>query len=166
MKIKYLLALSFSVVALLYLTSCDLQTGFNNKEIKMPIPTNGETVIHEGGEDEDNQSKREQWFELMHSAAPGTNWRQIEEENSRRHHKARLALKKDANAKNGFEYLADSLLTGSWYERGSRNQSGNVGVTEYDQEEDIIYTVSGGGTIFKGKRDGSCLLYTSDAADE
>ena len=155
MKIKFLPALSFLVAAFFFLPSCDQQAGFNNKEIKMPIPTNGETIIHEGGEDADNQNKREQWFELMHSAAPGTSWRKIEEENSRRHHKARLALKKDANTKNGFEYLADSLLTGSWYERGSRNQAGNVGVTEYDQEEDIIYTVSGGGSIFKGKRDGS-----------
>jgi len=121
----------------------------------MPFPTNGETIIHEGGEDEDSQTKREQWFELMHSAAPGTNWRQIEEENSRRHHKTRLALKKEADTKNGYEYLADGLLAGSWYERGSRNQSGNVGITEYDQAEDMIFTVSGGGTIFKGKRDGS-----------
>ncbi len=51
--------------------------------------------------------------------------------------------------------MADGNLIGQWFERGSNNQSGNIGVTEYDVEADKIYTISGGGTLFRGQRDGS-----------
>ena len=44
----------------------------------LPKPT--DTILHEG-EDGENQLKREAWFELMHQAEEGINWRQIEYQN-------------------------------------------------------------------------------------
>lgn len=119
-----------------------------------PAPTDG-TIVRENVEEGDNQSKREAWFEEMHQAAPGVNWRTIEYQTALQKHKTRAKLRAEGQAKSGQEVLANGNLVGEWYERGSNNQAGNIGVTEYDAEEDRIYLISGGGTLFRGLRDGS-----------
>lgn len=121
-----------------------------------PKPSTGETIIKDGGEEEgDNQSKREEWFKLMHSAAPGTDWEKLEYQTSMRRHIMRSEVRKNASTRGGEEILADGHLTGEWLERGSINQSGSVFVTEYDSINDMIYLVSAGGTLFKGSRSGN-----------
>ena len=120
-----------------------------------PPPTNGfETIVREGSEDENNGINREAWFNNMHRHAPGTDWRAMEYQNSLMLNKKRQD--RLSNLRSGdLEILADGKLTGYWNERGSLNQSGSVFDTEYSPEEDKIYTISAGGVLWKGKRDGS-----------
>ena len=116
-----------------------------------PKPSTGETMVREGSEEGDNQLKREAWLELMHQAAPGTNWKTIEYRNQL----ARAAKRKGAASRGGEEILANGNLIGEWKERGSKNQAGSVIATEYDPETDLIYLISAGGTLWRGYRFGN-----------
>jgi len=127
---------------------------FPKNKKHFPKPTN--TIVHQNGEDADNQVKRETWFEQMHNAAPNTNWRAIERTTALQRNDARMRTIQDVSSRNGVsETLADEKLTGTWKERGSLNQAGSVINTEYDADADKIWTVSAGGTLFRGERDGS-----------
>ena len=121
----------------------------------MPEPTGGfQTIVRDGSEDEGNASDREAWFERMHRHEPGDDWRAIEYRNSLKLNRDRLAA--TTNQRGGdLEVLADGKLTGYWNERGSLNQAGSVFDTEYNPDEDKIYTISAGGVLWKGARDGS-----------
>ncbi len=126
----------------------------SNQSKEFPAPTGGETIIKFGEEEGDNQAKREKWFELMHSHAPGNDWRAMEYINAiDRIEKRQNAVQQRGNG--DLEILADGNLRGYWYERGSINQAGSVFDTEYDPDTDIIHTISAGGSLWKGNRDGS-----------
>jgi type IX secretion system substrate protein len=152
MKLKYILpVVLFLSVGFYYISNKQNVASVRNS----PIPTNGNTIIKEGSEDDDNQNKREAWFNLMHSAAPGTHWKNIEYQTSMRRHLDRAEARHNANARGDNEVLADGNLIGQWNERGSINQAGSVFVTEYVPETDEIYLISAGGTLFKGTREGN-----------
>lgn len=127
-----------------------------NKPTFFPSPTYGNTII-KYGEDEGQGNRREAWFELLHRSAPGTNWRAIEHQNRLRKHIQRTTSSGSRNSLCGeeMEYFANEKLRGTWIERGSSNQAGSVQDTEYDPIRDEIWVISAGGTLFKGKRDGS-----------
>ena len=120
-------------------------------EKNYPKPTEG-TQIHQGEDDEDNATKREAWFELMHRHAPTTSWQQLEYQNAMKHH---LKKQASANTRSDVEILANGALSGRWIEKGSTNQAGSVYETVYDVETDKIYTVSAGGTLWRGNRSGT-----------
>lgn len=128
----------------------------NQKESFHPKPT---TIIVNNEEEGDNQLKREAWFEEMHKAAPGTNWRAMEHQTQRQRHEKRIAAGHfGTNAQSRGddpEILANGRLKGYWKERGSLNQAGSVVDTEYDPETDQIWLISAGGTLWRGARDGS-----------
>ncbi len=127
----------------------------NQSHEQFPVPTNGDTVVKEGGEDGDNQKKREAWFELMHQAAPGTNWRTLEYQTQMQRHLNRNENRNQASNRDNEEILADGNLIGEWKERGSRDQSGSVFVTEFDPLTEEIYLISAGGTLWKGTLQGT-----------
>ncbi|RMG84732.1 MAG: T9SS C-terminal target domain-containing protein [Bacteroidetes bacterium] len=115
----------------------------------MPAPT---TILSDHEEDGNNGEKRAQWFEKMHRAAPGTNWRALEYETQ----KNRAERRAQAHTRNPIsETLANGHLTGTWVERGSINQAGSVFDAEYDPVTDEIWLLSAGGTLWKAHRDGS-----------
>ncbi len=99
-----------------------------------------------GEEDGDNALKREAWFQLMHSAAPGVNWEDIEYKNQMEIYKNRLG----AQSKTGTTEIAGGLIVGEWNERGSKNQAGSVFETEFDAETEEIWVLGAGGSLFKG----------------
>ena len=121
-----------------------------------PSPTNGATII-KYGEEETQINLREAWFELLHQAAPGTDWHAIEYQNNLRKYqqKIQLANSRDLTCGEEAEFFANDQVQGIWKERGSVNQAGSVFDTEYDAEADDIWLLSAGGTLFRGKRDGS-----------
>ncbi len=121
----------------------------------LPPPTSGETIVKEGAEDGDNQKKREEWFEFMHRAAPGTNWRAIEYQTQMQRHVQRTETRNSGSNRSNEEILADGNLIGEWKERGSRNQAGSVFVTEFDPVTEEIYLISAGGTLWKGTLQGT-----------
>lgn len=138
------------IITMAFLTSCHLSENNNN-----PQPT--DTIIHQNGEDGDSQTKREAWFEQMHNAAPGTNWRAIERATALKRNDLRVRENQaGVDSRSGVsETIADGKITGTWQERGSLNQAGSVLDTEYDPATDKIWTISAGGSLFRGSRDGS-----------
>ncbi len=125
--------------------------GCQQQEKNIPQPTEG-TQLHQGTDDEGNANAREAWFELMHSHAPTTSWQQIEYQNAMDHH---LKKQQAATTRSNGEILANGALTGRWIEKGNNNQAGSVYETIYDVDTDKIYTVSAGGALWRGNRDGS-----------
>lgn len=120
----------------------------------MPLPTQGETLIY-GAEEKDKAAARQAWIELLHGAAPGTDWRAIE-------HRTRMR-RQEAKTQGGIGFrsgceqglFAEGLLAGSWRERGSINQAGSVFDTEYDPATDEIWLISAGGSLWRGRLDGT-----------
>lgn len=115
-----------------------------------PNPTGGTLV--KAGEEEGNLDKRRQWLLDMHKTAPGDSW--VEQEYQNQWQAAqRHALDWRSNC--DLISVAGDKLRGEWVERGSHNQAGSVIDTEYDPLEDEIWLISAGGTLWKGKSDGS-----------
>jgi hypothetical protein len=133
------------VVINLLLFSCSDQPGTN-------FPAATEIA---GSEDGDNQQKREDWFEMMHAAAPGVDWRKIEYQNQLDVHQENALRRKTLQNRSDLVEIADGRITGVWNERGSQNQAGSVFETWYDKRTDEIWLISAGGTLFKGPRSGN-----------
>ena len=131
-------------IALLY--AC---TSKNITSTHMPQPT-GTIVNDSQDEGEGNALERELWIENMHYTAPGQNWRDIERKNA-----IKKGVQTNPTRDNGLVILGDSLYTGEWAEKGSKNQAGSVIAVEYLVDENKIYTISSGGTLWKGDLDGS-----------
>lgn len=104
----------------------------------LPAPTEGD----------ENQEKREKYFELIHRAAPGTDWRLVEQENGEQ---ARAFRQSYLNAQGGRidDAFANGQVQGNWEERGSDNQAGNVKAVAYDSLTDNLYVVSDAGSLWK-----------------
>ena len=148
---KNLTLVAAATIILLAIITFSLTEG-NNR----PIPT--ETIILDTEEDSEGQSKREVWIESMHRAAPGDNWRTLEYQNQRTRSERRLKAGQNLANMRGSgmsDTIVAGLFSGMWQEKGSRNQAGSVFDTEYDAETDEIWLISAGGTLWKGKRDGS-----------
>ena len=143
-RINYPFGLLIAFISLCYACS---DKNVSAPDLREPI----ETIVHKGQEeDEGNALRRDEWIESMHRTAPGQNWRDIERSN---------AIKKQKDyalyRSNGIVVLGDSLYTGIWEEKGSNNQAGSVIAVNYLPEENTIYTVSAGGTLWKGNLDGN-----------
>ncbi|MFM9950367.1 MAG: T9SS type A sorting domain-containing protein [Saprospiraceae bacterium] len=124
------------------------------KVTDLPLPGNGRTLIHHGEEGE-NADKRGAWLELMHQAAPGVNWRNIEWQNQMARHQRRAAAIGFRDGQCGdIETLANGQLTGRWTERGSIDQAGSVLDITYDPAADQLWAVSAGGTLWNSDRFG------------
>jgi len=135
--------ITIAVSSLFY--SCDLDQPTQS----LPAPVN--TIVNNNNEEgEENTIDRELWMERMHLTAPGKNWRNIERKNAVQKIQKGYARKSSETVS-----LGGDLYTGRWAEKGSNNQAGSVVAINYDKENDDIYTISAGGTLWKGKRDGS-----------
>ncbi len=119
-----------------------------------PFPGDGRTIIHDGEEGEE-KDKRSAWLELMHRAAPGVNWRDLEWQHQLERHQRRSESLVFRNGECGeIETLANGQLTGRWSERGSSNQAGSVLDITYDPTADQLWAVSAGGTLWNSDRYG------------
>lgn len=111
-----------------------------------PVPT--EISPESGG----SASERKAWFERMHRTAPGTNWRQLEYENQFRKQQLRQLTGQARTDCSSPVTLPGTTINGRWIERGSNNQAGSVFETAYDPEQDEIWLVSAGGSLWKSPR--------------
>ena len=128
----------------------------------MPVPT---TDITDGQEEsEDNQRRIKEWLDTINRSAPGVNWRELERASARN-----LAQDREPILSfTGTESFAGGQVIGSWLERGSNTQAGAIHKVRYVPQTDTIYAFGaeaastiGGRSLWKGNRDGTCLLYTS-----
>ena len=70
-------------------------------------PTDG-TIVKMDGEDVPKRKAREAWFELMHQAAPGVDWKEIEIENRKEQARLKLQLRRS----NGYERNSSERFAG------------------------------------------------------
>lgn len=137
------------LVSCLYFISCKEKIQSPTPDL-MPLP-GGEIPLYSGHkEGEGLGEKRRAWFELMHKAAPGVDWRSMD-----RNFRIDVSEKRNSRRLKTQEPFAGGLIDGEWIERGSLNQAGSVVAVEYKPDTDELYTISAGGTLWKSKLDGS-----------
>ena len=112
-----------------------------------PKPT--KTIIKMDMEDGSTKDIKKAWFELIHKAPDGVNWREIEHQNEL----TRLKTV-NRNHKSGEEIIVDGFLSGEWKERGSNNQAGSVHAPQYNKYTDKLYVISDGGILWKSNEHG------------
>lgn len=135
----------FSVIILTTFALTGLSCNENTSSGKFPEPTEG-TQVKRDAEEGESYLARQKWFEAMHRAAPGVDWREIEYRNS-------LEMQRNfpdyGLSRNNEVSIANGYLQGKWMERGSNNQAGSVFDVDYDVETNMLYLVSDGGSLFK-----------------
>jgi photosystem II stability/assembly factor-like uncharacterized protein len=112
-----------------------------------PAPT--QHVLREDAEKE-NERKREAWIESLHWAAPGTDWRAIEEAN-----RAELVLERQARIEGG-------TRTDDWTEVGSANLAGRTHAAAVGPDGTTLYVGSDWGGLWRGTIDGQNWQPLSD----
>jgi photosystem II stability/assembly factor-like uncharacterized protein len=113
-----------------------------------------------GDDEEENLRNRSLWFENMHRAAPGTDWKNIEANNKINALAIKNEKKQYANRVN--ETFAGGLLSGTWEEKGPNNNSGRAVVSDFDTPTNTIYTVTAGGSLWKGGVAGNSWTLLND----
>ena len=144
--IKYK-GLWLSTIFLISLSACNTHTD----EVAYPPPT---TEIKMDMEEDGKKEAKEKWLEDLHRCEEGLDWRTVEYQTSYEKYKVRQAQLEHIGLRSGDEILANGQLMGRWRERGSANQAGSVIATYYHNEEDKIYTISAGGSLFRASPDG------------
>lgn len=118
----------------------------------MPAPTKGKTEIFAGQLEGEGSDAKERWHEMIHRAAPGTDWEAIDNQTRQKILEKRNGLNVATRTS---ETFGNGNLTGEWIELGSNNNAGNLETLAYDKAANKIYGVSGGGTIWQANLDGT-----------
>lgn len=147
-KLLIFFAITIIVIAGLFTTKAIMHNRYNINNV-LPAPK-------EGDDGENNDIKRKLYFENMHRAAPGTDWRAIEAQNKIDAKNEMLQLRASRlNTVQTAETFANGYLTGEWSERGSNNQAGRMNAVDYLPSTDKLYSISSGGTLWMTNTDGS-----------
>jgi len=123
----------------------------------LPPPTGDIPIYAEHTEGEGKGDRRRAWLNMIHRTAPGTDWKKMDRE-----FRNENAGKRFTGLSRTQESFAGGVIEGEWLERGSINQAGNLEAIEYKQSSDEIYAISGGGTLWKSKSDGSTWQSLND----
>ena len=106
-----------------------------------------QTILVDKAKYGEHHDQKAQWYEQMHKAAPGVDWRAMDNENRAVLRAQREELRR---LKTGdVEEIADGLLTGRWIEKGANNIAGRMHNIDIDFENSVIYGASDGGQIWK-----------------
>ncbi len=124
----------------------------NQQEIFHPQPTKGEIEIFEGQQEGEGSDAKEKWHQMIHRAAPGTDWEAIDQQTRQQIFQERNGVNVATRTS---ETFGNGNLTGEWIELGSNNNAGNLGTLDYDKTANQVYGISGGGTIWQANLDGS-----------
>ncbi|MDJ0835461.1 MAG: sialidase family protein, partial [Acidobacteriota bacterium] len=93
-----------------------------------PTPLPAPTEVARYGDESDKHRARREWFEKIHRAAPGVDWREIERGNWQQHLRTRNRLAKDGH-----------VGTRHWLEVGSSNQAGRTHSSILSNDKKTIY---------------------------
>lgn len=123
----------------------------------LPTPTLLLPPLEEApGEPEDADRKREEWIEMRHRAAPGTDWRAQDSAFRVRAMAERQETIRRLRAVEAPEYaylaVNTPALSGQWIERGSGNIAGKTIATEYDAAANRLNVLSAGGNLWRAER--------------
>jgi MYXO-CTERM domain-containing protein len=95
-----------------------------------------------------HKKARKKWFEEIHRAPEGVDWREVERANGR----AQIAKRNDIAR--GLAPRVD-LGPAQWVERGSENQAGRMHAATLTSDGEWLYAGSSLGGIWRGRSDGS-----------
>lgn len=137
-----------SAFLLLLLAACATPRS-GSIEARFPRPAG----MEEDEEGAAGQARRAEWIEQRHRAAPGVDWRAIEEEN-------RLA----AMARRQEALRSRAPTAGAWSELGSRNLAGSTFVAAPSGNGAELYVGTALGGVFRGPKDGSAWVAIGDNA--
>ena len=127
------------LLSILTLHSCNTTSTSNTTVV--PKPT---------GPRKERKKIKKAYFENMHRAAEGFNWKQHNKEQRWNNYNKRKNTKSEIPV-NGF-----------WKERGSANQSGRIHTAELDTLNNLLYCASSGGNIWKGTPEGENWISLND----
>jgi len=133
-----LLPLAIATALFTFLCTCD------RAPLKPPPPTQ----LSLEGEDkgEEMRNLRKAYEAMLHRAAPGTDWQKLEARNALARHQKRAAYPGEKSV----ETFADGLLTGEWFERGSKYTAGSVhDIAQHPRRPNELYILSDGGSVWK-----------------
>lgn len=116
----------------------------------LPPPT--EHRLGEGVE-RDNKSARKRWFQELHRAAPGVDWKAIERDNGLVEMARRNSL-----AASGVQLLS----SGPWSEVGSKNQAGRMMCATLSPDGSKVYAGSALGGVWRGNYGGTAWTPLGD----
>lgn len=119
-------------------------------ESRTNLPPRPKTVVKANMEDGRCKDIKYSWLELLHKSGD-LDWRAIEHETMLKKYEQYL---KEGATKGGQVNIASGKLVGTWYEKGAKNQAGDIKRTAYSRVEDKLYAISSGGTMWKGDLDG------------
>ncbi|MBI1851974.1 MAG: hypothetical protein HYR85_16675 [Planctomycetes bacterium] len=131
--------LAVFLCALVGLPACDSRT----KTLRaLPPPTEDGM---DGDAEEEHRLERAAWFERMHAAPPGVDWREIERENGRLEQERR----------NQLAHQRDLLGSNPWAEVGSRNLAGRMECAVIGPDGATVYAGSALGGVWRAALDGT-----------
>lgn len=122
------------------------------------LPYNGE--INDDGNPLKIASKKK-YLEELYFAAPGANVDSIRAENRKRN----IALKRSKQGiqdRSAAEVFANGLLTATWYERGPKNEAGDMRVIDFVPSNESLYAISTVGHLWKGNLNGQTWTLLND----
>jgi photosystem II stability/assembly factor-like uncharacterized protein len=123
------------------LNSCNISTPKDQTTTVVPKPT---------GPRKERKEIKKAFFENMHRAEEGFNWKQHNKKTRWENYQ------KNLNSKSTLE------VDGYWKERGSANQAGRIHTAELDTLNNILYCASSGGNIWKGTPEGDNWVSLND----
>jgi hypothetical protein len=141
---------------------CDFSVTKNSPlQFRKPIGT----IVRDENGDGDDRAQFDKWYENMHRAAPGVNWRAMDAATRLANYNAFQNQSAQRNSPNQIltqEILANGNLIGQWNERGSANNAGRIWVADLDTATGAVYCGSDGGNVWKGDMNGNNWVVLND----
>ncbi|MCB9236117.1 MAG: T9SS type A sorting domain-containing protein [Bacteroidia bacterium] len=157
MREKSIIAVSLVLAGLVFCLILQARSG--TRLLPRPFDTQIRWVSEE--DEAKEQEEKAEWIEQMHKAAPGVNWRQLDQQ-TREQNYARFCNLPSSAKTTTLDTLANGALIGSWSQRGSRNVSGRVVVADLDTLNNFLYAGSDGGQVWRGSTDGKGWVPLND----
>lgn len=149
--------LSISLVGFFF--ACNSSQNKNpENQFRKPIST---IIRDKDGNEKEEQEKFETWYEGMHRAAPGVNWKQMDAETRQQKYFSNTTTR-NSNPNTVQEVLANGNLIGQWNERGSANNAGRVMSADLDTATGEVYCGTDGGNVWRGNMNGSSWTVLND----
>jgi hypothetical protein len=143
-----LLAIALTLGILFFLMA--KPDGKINENPFTPEPTAYKYMQKEGYE---NAQGREAYIAMLHRAAPGTNWRGMDQ-SLLMYKMQNRAVRNASYRSDDWDTLANGYAIGKWSELGSYNTAGRIWATEIDFTTNSVYAFSDGGSLWKGDLNG------------
>lgn len=105
---RYFFPGSITLLGLLVMFSCQQKESQSETNL-MPQPF--ETIVKGDMEDYHHKAARQEWFDLLHTAAPGDDWRKIEQQNRINNTAYRAELRSQVQTRDGDVSIAEGKHT-------------------------------------------------------